>query len=103
MLDRATVLGAGQAQPYEVAAGGGAWFSGRRLLGGGGAVAPALVVGITGMEFSAAPYQPIQMAVGGITMVPLTDVSLGAGNPPTPCAVPVTAHWDRVVCGQRVS
>src|SRR3546814_8220291 len=50
MLDRATVLGAGQAQPYEVAAGGGTWFSRRRLLWGGGAVAAALVVGITRSE-----------------------------------------------------
>src|SRR3546814_17554739 len=70
MLDRATVLGAGQAQPYEVAAGGGTWFSRRRLLGGGGAGAAALVVGIPGMEYLAAPDPPVQQDGGGNGTVP---------------------------------
>src|SRR3546814_188841 len=83
MLDRATVLGAGQAQPYEVAAGGGTWFSRRRLLWGGGAVAAALVVGITGMEYLAAPDRQIQTAVGEIRRVPLSDGSLAAVNTQT--------------------
>src|SRR3546814_21151473 len=82
MLDRATVLGAGQAQPYEVAAGGGTWFSRRRLLWGGGAVAAALVVGITGMEYLAAPDQQIQTAVGEIRRVPLSGGSLASVNTP---------------------
>src|SRR3546814_13578221 len=41
MLGRATVLGAGHAQPYEVAAGGGSWVSRRRRLVGGGRAAAA--------------------------------------------------------------
>src|SRR3546814_10949270 len=83
MLDRATVLGAGQAQPYEVAAGGGTWLSRRRLLWGGGAVAAALVVGITGMEYLAAPDQQIQTAVGEIRRVTLSRGVLAAVNTPT--------------------
>src|SRR3546814_11221229 len=77
----------GQAQPYEVAAGGGTWLSRRRLWWGGGAVAAALVVGITGMEYLAAPAQQIPTAVGEIRRVPLSDGSLAAVNTQTSLAV----------------
>src|SRR3546814_6842129 len=54
MLDRASVLGEGQAPSYEVAAAGGPRYPRRRLLwGGGGAIAAALVHGLTGLVFRA--------------------------------------------------
>src|SRR3546814_2047025 len=81
MLDRASVLGAGQAPSYEVAAAGGTRFPRRRLLwGGGGAIAAALVLGITGLDFLAMPDQQIQTAIGEIRSVPLSDGSLDAVN-----------------------
>jgi transmembrane sensor len=83
MLDRASVLGAGQIQPYEVAAVGGRRFSRRRLLWNGGSIAAALVVGIMGTDFLAAPDQRIQTAIGEIRRVPLSDGSLAAVNTQT--------------------
>ncbi|WP_447752606.1 FecR family protein [Sphingopyxis fribergensis] len=86
MLDRATVLGAGQIQSHEVAAVGGAWFSRRRLLWGGGAAAAAaaaLVVGFAGMDFLGAPDQRIRTAIGEIRRVPLSDGSFAAVNTQT--------------------
>src|SRR3546814_4102508 len=84
MLDRASVLGAGQAPSYEVAAAGGTRFPRRRLLwGGGGAIAAALVLGITGLDFLAMPDQQIQTAIGEIRRVPLSDGSLAAVNTQT--------------------
>ncbi|HEV7311311.1 FecR family protein [Sphingopyxis sp.] len=85
MLDRASVLGAGGPQSYEVAAAGGPWFSRRRLLWGGGAAAAAaaLVVSVTGLDFFAVPDQQIQTAVGEIRRVPLSDGSLAAVNTQT--------------------
>lgn len=85
MLDRASVLGAGGLQSYEVAAAGGPWFSRRRLLWGGGAAAAAaaLVVGVTGLDLFAVPDQQIQTAVGEIRRVPLSDGSLAAVNTQT--------------------
>ncbi|HEY0598337.1 FecR family protein [Sphingopyxis sp.] len=86
MLDRATVLGAGQPQSHEVATIGGARFSRRRLLWGGGAAAAAaaaLVVGFTGVDFLGVPDQQIQTAVGEIRRVPLSDGSLAAVNTQT--------------------
>jgi transmembrane sensor len=87
MLDRASVLGAGQAQPYEVAAAGAAWFSRRRFFWGGGAVAAALLISIAGLDFLAAPDQEIQTAVGEIRRVPLSDGSLAAVNTQTTLAI----------------
>lgn len=84
MLDRASVLGAGQAPSYEVAAAGGGKFPRRRLLwGGGGAIAAALVLGITGLDFLATHDQQIQTAIGEIRRVPLSDGSLAAVNTQT--------------------
>lgn len=84
MLDRASVLGAGQAPSYEVAAAGGTRFPRRRFLwGGGGAIAAALVLGITGLDFLATPDQQIQTAIGEIRRVPLSDGSLAAVNTQT--------------------
>lgn len=90
MLDRASVLGAGGSQSYEVAAAGGPWFSRRRLLWGGGAAAAAaaLVVGVTGLDLFAVPDQQIQTAIGEIRRVPLSDGSFAAVN--TQSAVDVT-------------
>lgn len=90
MLDRASVLGAGGSQSYEVAAAGGPWFSRRRLLWGGGAAAAAaaLVVSVTGLDFFAVPDQQIETAIGEIRRVPLSDGSFAAVN--TQSAVDVT-------------
>ena len=90
MLDRASVLGAGGSQSYEVAAAGGPWFSRRRLLWGGGAAAAAaaLVVGVTGLDLFAVPDQQIETAIGEIRRVPLSDGSFAAVN--TQSAVDVT-------------
>lgn len=87
MLDRASVLGAGQAQAYEVAAVGAAWFPRRRLFWGGGAVAAALLLGVVGLDFLAAPDQQIQTAIGEIRRVPLSDGSLAAVNTQTTLAI----------------
>jgi len=83
MLDRASVLGAGGGPSGEVAAAGSARFPRRRLLWGGGAVAAALVLGVTGMDYLTAPDQRIQTAVGEIRRVPLSDGSLAAVNTQT--------------------
>jgi transmembrane sensor len=90
MLDRASVLGAGQLQSHEAAAIGGARFSRRRLLWGGGAAAAAaaaaataLMVGFPGMDFLGVPDQEIRTAVGEIRRVPLSDGSLAAVNTQT--------------------
>ena len=84
MLDRASVLGAGQTQPNETANSPG--FSRRRLLWGGGvaaAAAAALVLGVVGMDFPTAPDQQIQTAIGEIRRVPLSDGPLAAVNTQT--------------------
>lgn len=100
MLDRASVLGAGQPQPQEVAAAGGAWFSRRRLLWGSGAAAAAaaaLVVGITtGMDFLAGPDLQIQTALGEIRRVPLSDGSFAAVNTQTALDVTMKPEVRRV-------
>jgi len=98
MLDRASVFGAGQAQPQEVAAAGGPWFSRRRLLWGGGAVAAAaaLVVGLPRMDFFAAPDQQIQTAVGEIRRVPLSDGSFAAVNTQTTLDVTMKPEVRRI-------
>lgn len=87
MLDRASVLRAGQPPAYEVAAAGGGWFSRRRVILGGGAAAAVaavtLVVGVPRMDFFAAPDQQIQTAIGEIRRVPLSDGSLAAVNTQT--------------------
>lgn len=90
MLDRASVLGAGGSQSYEVAAAGGPWFSRRRLLWGGGAAAAAaaLVVGVTRLDLFVVPDQQIETAIGEIRRVPLSDGSFAAVN--TQSAVDVT-------------
>ena len=81
MLDRASVLCAGQPQQGAmVAVASGPQFSRRRLLWGGGAIAAALVVGVTGVGYLAAPDQQIQTAVGEIRRVPLSDGSFAAVN-----------------------
>ncbi|MCW0197663.1 FecR domain-containing protein [Sphingopyxis sp.] len=85
MLDRASVLRAGQPPAYEVAAAGGGWFSRRRVLLGGGAAAAAaaLVVGLPRMDFFAAPDQQIQTAIGEIRRAPLSDGSFAVVNTQT--------------------
>lgn len=90
MLDRASVLGAGGPQSYEVAAAGGPWFSRRRLLWGGSAAAAAaaLVVGVTRLDLFVVPDQQIETAIGEIRRVPLSDGSFAAVN--TQSAVDVT-------------
>lgn len=101
MLDRASVLGAGQPQSHEVAAAGVARFSRRRLLWGGGAAAAAaaaaLVVGVTtGMDFLGAPDLRIQTALGEIRRVPLSDGSLAAVNTQTALDVTMKPEVRRV-------
>ncbi len=86
MLDRASVLRAGQPPAYEVAAAGGGWFSRRRVILGGGAAAAAaaaLVVGLPRMDFFAAPDQQIQTAIGEIRRAPLSDGSFAVVNTQT--------------------
>ncbi|SBV32269.1 Anti-FecI sigma factor, FecR [uncultured Sphingopyxis sp.] len=98
MLDRASVLRAGQPQSYEVAAAGGAWFSRRRVLWGGGvaAAAAALVVGLPNLDFFAAPDQKIQTAIGEIRRVPLSDGSFAAVNTQTALDVTMKPEVRRI-------
>ena len=98
MLDRASVLGAGGSQSYEVAAAGGAMFSRRRLLWGGSAAAAAaaLVVAVTGLDLFAVPDQQIQTAIGEIRRVPLSDGSLAAVNTQTTLDVTMKPEVRRI-------
>ncbi|MEW4468129.1 FecR domain-containing protein [Parasphingorhabdus sp. JC815] len=83
MLDRASVLGAGRAQPIQTTS---HRLSRRRLLWGGGIAATfaaTLFLGVTGMDFFATPDQRIRTTIGEIRRVPLSDGSLAAVNTQT--------------------
>lgn len=83
MLDRASVLGAGQAPKRTAASPRDDWFSRRRLLQGSGAVAAAMIVGAVGLTLFTAPDQRIQTATGEIRRIPLSDGSFTAVNTQT--------------------
>lgn len=83
MLDRASVLGAGQGPQREAVDTRGAWFSRRLLLRGGGAVAAAMIVGVVSVKLFTGPDQTIQTATGEIRRIPLSDGSFTAVNTQT--------------------
>ncbi len=83
MLDRASVLGAGQAPQRKAANPRDDWFSRRRVLQGSGAVAAAMIVGAVGLTLFTAPDQRIQTAIGEIRRIPLSDGSFTAVNTQT--------------------
>lgn len=98
MLDRASVLGAGQAHEQErdegeerEPAGRGGWLPRRGFLWGGGAVAAAsLAFAILGPGLLSPPTQRIETALGEIRRVPLDDGSLAAVNTQTTLEVTLT-------------
>lgn len=92
MLDRASVLGAGQAPEQEQEAeeedrelaGRNRWLPRRGVFwGAGAAVAASLAFGMLAPGLFAPPTQRIETAVGEIRRVPLDDGSLAAVNTQT--------------------
>ncbi|HWV61191.1 MAG TPA: FecR domain-containing protein [Sphingopyxis sp.] len=89
MLDRASVLGAGQPSAFdELPVATTISFPRRRLvLSGGAAAAVLLFAAMAGKNMLDAPDERIQTAVGEIRRVPLSDGSLAAVNTQTAIAI----------------
>ena len=99
MLDRASVLGAGQGHEPEEDSDGAARLSRRHMLWGGGAMAAGVaisVAGVTGLNPFSSPDQRIETALGEIRRVPLHDGSFAAVNTETTLDVTLKPEVRRV-------
>lgn len=92
MLDRASVLGAGQPSALDELPAATAMALPRRRLVFSGAAAAVLLFAMAGKNMLDAPDERIQTAVGEIRRVPLSDGSLAAVNTQTAIAITMKAR-----------
>lgn len=100
MLDRASVLGAGQGYAPNEAPEPSARLTRRRMLWGGGAIAAGVAISVTGFGLFSSPDQRIATALGEIRRVPLHDGSFAAVNTETTLDVTLKPKVRRVAIAQ---
>ena len=96
MLDRASVLRAGQGYEPEEAPERSARLTRRRMLWGGGAMVAGVAISITGFDLLSSSDQRIETALGEIRRVPLHDGSFAAVNTETTLDVTLKPKVRRV-------